>query len=517
MDKLDISQPTLTFLIKDNMTMLLEEYINFIEGYFTTWVNSRKNVLPLKLEPFQREVIQSLFENNNTIVRKHRRSGVSTAIAAFVAAYLIDEETPAQDVYICSPSLALSKSILDDIERNLYRVSNRVFKSSHCLETVKGGHKLNCVTSTKFCRGSRPTLIIVEEAAFMDQCKVDELEQIILDENVKTIITSTPSLCGDNPFDHIWYDFQTTGELNRIDYSWYENPRFNKHMTFENKETGEKITMPTIDKDGNVPPDKEYWKSLILDGFIPTSPWRKTMDNIMDARYLSSECNEWWVENNKDNNKTMTKDFLESKEFLGKVKDIMDKCESKQFTDGHKKSAIKPLCETDSNNEIKVIDNQFVNELFQIVCNIEACSNFGEDYTPLLDQLKDMANQEIEKYKKGVNEKWKLLYSVLKININRMDYIIDKFGTISDELYNETVTELKKSVENIESNKLHYDMSSIKGTEIPMSALADYLQDKSRMIRKQIANSIIREKKIGNFELSSVIRQIKETLDRMNN
>lgn len=501
----------------------LEEYINFIEGNFTTWVNSHKNTLPLKLEPFQKEVIQSLLENNNTIVRKHRRSGVSTAIAAFVAAYLTDESTPEQDVYICSPSLALSKSILDDIDLNLYGLSKRVFKnmkSSHCLEMVKGGHKLNCVTSTKFCPGSRPTLIIVEEAAFMDQCNVDELEQIILDENVKTIITSTPSLCGDNPFDHIWYDFQTTGELNRIDYSWYENPRFNKHMTFENKKTGEKITMPTFDKDGNVQPDKEYWKQLILDGFIPTSPWRKTMDNIMDGRYLSSGCNEWWVENNKDkddNNETMTKDFLESKEFCGKVKGIMDKCESKQFTDGHKKSIITPLCETDSDKEIKVIDNQFVNELFQTVCNIEACSNFGEDYTPLLEQLKDMANQEIEKYKKDVNNKWKLLYSVLKSNINRMDYIIDNFGTISDELYNETVTELKKSVENIESNKLHHDMSSIKGTEIPMSALADYLQDKSRMIRKKIANSIIREKKIGNFELSSAIRQIKETLDRMDN
>lgn len=69
-----------------------------------------------------------------------------------------------------------------------------------------------------------------------------------------------------------------------IETHWYEVPYYNKNLVWKKYQVE-----PTIDKEGNVRYDKERWKKMLDDGWIPTSPQYEKLTELFGQEKAESE------------------------------------------------------------------------------------------------------------------------------------------------------------------------------------------------------------------------------------
>ena len=177
-------------------------------------------------------------------------------------------------------------------------------KNSDSHYRLHNGSEVKAVASSKDAlRGYTPSIIIVDEAAFIEGSRGEEFyeaAQPSLSTGGRCILISTPN--GYDPLYHRTYKLAKLGKnnYNTVDMKWYEDPRYNgrnKNNIFphgmswikKDEKTGEvtdtifdpcsgdvnHYTVKSEGKECTVPEEK--WDDMINEGWEPTSGWFESM------------------------------------------------------------------------------------------------------------------------------------------------------------------------------------------------------------------------------------------------
>lgn len=273
------------------------------ESYCEVFDQTQQSRVPLKVFVKQKELLRHFQRNKNSIVLKPRQAGVSTVTALFAAHQILfsTEDNP-KKILIVANKLATANEFIKKI-RN-YIDSRPDWLNVHYGDTNNksefelvdsdgkfiGGAKATA-TSEDAMRGYTPTLLIMDEAAFIDNgAELWASAGASLSTGGGAIFISTPN--GMDELYYSTYEAALKGDSNFkiFEMQWWQDPRFNKDMVFE--KTINNIKTTTIarkDIDGLW--DVPHIKELIADGFVPTSGWFKEMCLTLkhDKRKIAQE------------------------------------------------------------------------------------------------------------------------------------------------------------------------------------------------------------------------------------
>ena len=273
--------------ITEEMKLELEKCSNdksreyMISQYLTTYDFRFKDYVNLIPFEEQSHILKSYGENNNTIVKKYRQSGITTITCGYIACEMV-LNIKFKGVYV-TPNYDLSKMCLNKIAVFLQQIprwfwgkdycgtpeneSKSIFiKNNNKLIQLVNGAEIHSVSTVNNFRGiGKINHIICDEASFLteemhDNCFLCEFSN----ENVKTIKFSTPYY-EDKIFEAYFKD--RTNKFNKISINWFNDPRYN---------VGLKWFGPRLEADPEIVKKNSPEKLLFL-GFIPTSEWYKKM------------------------------------------------------------------------------------------------------------------------------------------------------------------------------------------------------------------------------------------------
>jgi len=271
----------------------IKDPIHAIENYLETEDRTQNGIVPFKLFPKQKELINAYVNNHHNIVMKPRQAGITTTTAAYLSILTaLASNKSTQKILIAANKQETAKEFLKKVKdftsqlpdwMDVFRPSgsNGWFdseKNSSSHYKLWNGSEVKAVASSKDAlRGYTPSVIVVDEAAFIEGNKGEEFytaAQPSLSTGGRSILISTPN--GHDPLYHKAYINAESGDnnFNIVEMRWYEDPRYNKGMTWVKKERSK-------DGDESVETKKEanpdVWGSLIEGGWEPTSEWFENM------------------------------------------------------------------------------------------------------------------------------------------------------------------------------------------------------------------------------------------------
>jgi hypothetical protein len=271
----------------------IKDPIHAIENYLETEDRTQNGIVPFKLFPKQKELISAYIANHHNIVMKPRQAGITTTTAAYLAILTaLASNKSTQKILIAANKQETAKEFLKKIKdftsqlpdwMDVFRPSGSSGwfdseKNSSSHYKLWNGSEVKAVASSKDAlRGYTPSVIVVDEAAFIEGNKGEEFytaAQPSLSTGGRSILISTPN--GHDPLYHKAYINAESGDnnFNIVEMRWYEDPRYNKGMTWVKKERSK-------DGDESVETKKEsnpdMWGSLIEGGWEPTSEWFENM------------------------------------------------------------------------------------------------------------------------------------------------------------------------------------------------------------------------------------------------
>jgi hypothetical protein len=297
------------------MAKSLKDPIYAIETYLETEDRTQGGFVPFKLFPRQKELIGGYVAHQHNIVMKPRQAGISTTTAAYLTILTaLASNKSTQKVLIAANKQETAKEFLKKIKEftmqlpdwmDVYRPAgseswfdNEKNSSSHY--KLWNGSEVKAVASSKDAlRGYTPSVIVVDEAAFVEGNKGEEFytaAQPSLSTGGRSILISTPN--GYDPLYHKAYKTAKEGNnnFNIVEMRWYEDPRYNGRnkskifphgMSWElhDDKTGE-VTETIFDpcsgdinhytkEECTVP--ESTWPDMISKGYTPTSPWFEDM------------------------------------------------------------------------------------------------------------------------------------------------------------------------------------------------------------------------------------------------
>jgi hypothetical protein len=279
-----------------------------LKTYLETYDNTQSKYVPLVLFPDQETLIKDYDTENENIVIKFRQAGVSTVTAAWASKKLaFASKKKPEKVLIVANKLDTATEFAIKIKSFLQQwpswleVDFDKDKNATSHYKLANGSEVKAVgTSKDALRGYTPTILIFDEAAYIDAgddfwaaCMAS------LSTGGKVIVISTP-----NGYDQIYYEVykQSIDGLNNFKISylvWYKDPRFNKNLKWIKCED---ITHYMLNRD--MYNDAEVVKEemdntkidpLLQEGYKPLSPWYEAMCKKLkyDRRKISQEieCN----------------------------------------------------------------------------------------------------------------------------------------------------------------------------------------------------------------------------------
>ena len=271
----------------------IKDPIHAIENYLETEDRTQNGIVPFKLFPKQKELINAYLNNHHNIVMKPRQAGITTTTAAYLSVLTaLASNKSTQKILIAANKQETAKEFLKKVKdftsqlpdwMDVFRPSgsNGWFdseKNSSSHYKLWNGSEVKAVASSKDAlRGYTPSVIVVDEAAFIEGNKGEEFytaAQPSLSTGGRSILISTPN--GHDPLYHKAYINAESGDnnFNIVEMRWYEDPRYNKGMTWVKKERSK-------DGDESIETKKEFnpdvWGSLIEGGWEPTSEWFENM------------------------------------------------------------------------------------------------------------------------------------------------------------------------------------------------------------------------------------------------
>lgn len=280
----------------------LSDPIYAIENYLETEDRTQNGFVPFKLFPRQKELVSAYKAHHHNIVMKPRQAGISTTTAAYLAVLTaLASNKSTQKVLIAANKQETAKEFLKKIRdftvqlpawMDVYRPPNSDSwfdpeKNSSSHYKLWNGSEVKAVASSKDAlRGYTPSVIVVDEAAFIEGNKGEEFytaAQPSLSTGGRSILISTPN--GHDPLYHKAYVTAEKGKnnFNIISMKWYEDPRYNGRndgsgmsWILRHEKTDEVIEEIVDPKSGfgddAVVPEKK-WSEMIEKGYEPRSKW----------------------------------------------------------------------------------------------------------------------------------------------------------------------------------------------------------------------------------------------------
>jgi hypothetical protein len=272
-----------------------------IQNYLSTFDKTQEGFVPFKLFPRQKEIIDSYSVNRFNIVTKPRQAGISTVTQAYSAikCAFAASNNP-ETIIVIANKLNLAKKFTRGIKDYIQQLPRWVWgpdyygtpekeklsifiKDSQIEIELPNGSKIIAVaTSTDALRGYTPTLLIFDEAAFIDNgAELYSAAITSLGTGGGAILISTPN--GYDPLYYKTYEQAEKGEndYNIIELKWYQDPRYNKDLQWLK---GDEI----IDE---VEFTLSSFDNMIKGGYKPTSTWYRSMCKGMnnDKKRIAQE------------------------------------------------------------------------------------------------------------------------------------------------------------------------------------------------------------------------------------
>lgn len=289
----------------------LKEYAKIIKDtpyalktYLQTYDNTKKKYVPLELFDDQISLINDLEKYNENITRKYRQAGVTTVTAAWISKklQLAKPENP-ERVLICANKRDTAIEMANKIRNFLdqwpewINVGFSPDKNAESRFKLNNGCEVKAVaTSTDALRGYTPTILVFDEAAYIEAGEdFWAASMASLSTGGKIILISTP-----NGFDSIYYGVydQATRGINDFhisDLRWFKDPRYTEDLVWVkcNDIVHYMLNREQYDDDEVVMSefDIKNYNQLLEKGYKPFSSWFEKMSKKFkfDRRKIAQE------------------------------------------------------------------------------------------------------------------------------------------------------------------------------------------------------------------------------------
>jgi hypothetical protein len=285
-----------------------------LKTYLETYDNTVSKYVPLELFPDQVSLLNDYEEVNENIALKYRQAGVSTVTAAWVSKKIaFAKKTKPEKILIIANKLDTSQEMANKIRMFIGQwpswvgIDFSVDKNSQKHYKTNNGCEVKAVATSKDAlRGFTPTILVFDEAAFIDAdsdfwaaCMAS------LSTGGKVIVVSTP-----NGYDPIYYEIYNQANRGMNDFKisemfWFRDPRYTKDLYLVKTKD---IIHYLLNKTEYQKEDIVSWENisfedrnydelkLIMDsGYKPCSSWFEGMVKKLkyDKRKVSQEleCN----------------------------------------------------------------------------------------------------------------------------------------------------------------------------------------------------------------------------------
>jgi len=210
-----------------------------LKTYLQTYDNTQSRYVPLELFPDQDRLIFDYDNYEENIAIKYRQAGVSTVTAAWSSKKLVTaKKSKPEKILIIANKLDTSMEFANKIRSFVDQwpewlgVKFSADKNSQRHFKLTNGCEVKAVATSKDAlRGYTPTILIFDEAAFIDAdddfwsaCMAS------LSTGGKVIVISTPN--GFDPIYYAIYDQALRGmnDFKITDMYWYRDPRYAKNL-----------------------------------------------------------------------------------------------------------------------------------------------------------------------------------------------------------------------------------------------------------------------------------------------
>jgi len=285
-----------------------------LRTYLQTYDNTVSKYVPLDLFPDQISLIEDYDTYNENIALKYRQAGVSTVTAAWASKKLaFAKKNKPEKILIIANKLDTSVEMANKIRSFTEQWPNWVGIGFSAEKNSQRHFKLtnDCevkavATSKDALRGYTPTILIFDEAAFIDAdgdfwsaCMAS------LSTGGKVIVVSTP-----NGYDPIYYEIydQALRKMNDFKISemfWYRDPRYTKDLYMVktkdlvhfllNREEYPQNAVIDLSTENPYERDHSLTTKYMQDGYKPCSSWFEGMVKKLkyDRRKVAQEleCN----------------------------------------------------------------------------------------------------------------------------------------------------------------------------------------------------------------------------------
>ena len=278
-----------------------------LKTYLQTYDNTVQKYVPLELFPDQISLVEDYENYNENIALKYRQAGVSTVTAAWSSKKLVfAKKNSPEKILVIANKLDTAVEVANKIRGfteqwpSWVGVGFSAEKNSQRHFKLTNGCEVKAVATSKDAlRGYTPTILIFDEAAYIDAdddfwaaCMAS------LSTGGKVIVVSTP-----NGYDPIYYGIydQALKGMNEFKVSemvWWKDPRYAKDLSLINVKDiihyylnrNEYQTVEIIDYN-NKEKNFDEIRQLINQGYKPSSSWYESMVKKLkyDKRKVSQE------------------------------------------------------------------------------------------------------------------------------------------------------------------------------------------------------------------------------------
>jgi len=289
----------------------LKEYARIIKDtpyalrtYLQTYDNTQKKYVPMNLFPDQLQLIQDYEDYNENITKKYRQAGVTTVTAAWLSKklQLAKPENPERVLIIANKkdtAVEMANKIRNFLDQwpEWINVGFSPDKNSESRFRLNNGSEVKAVaTSTDALRGFTPTVLVFDEAAYIEAGEdFWAASMASLSTGGKIILISTPN--GYDPIYYGVYDQAIRGinDFHITDLRWFKDPRYTKDLRWIKCEDICHYMLNREQYDDNEVVlyefDMSNYKELEEQGYKPYSSWFESMSKKFkyDRRKISQE------------------------------------------------------------------------------------------------------------------------------------------------------------------------------------------------------------------------------------
>lgn len=279
---------------------IMSDPVYAIESYMETFDMTQSGYVPFKLFDGQKKLISNYINNRFNLCLKYRQAGISTVTAAYGAVRIgfAQPELP-ERILILANKLETASEFLNKIKTFIKQlpswagISFEKESSKHCKIVNAEGRLVGEIkavgTSPDALRGYTPTLMILDEAAFIEGGQALWAACLAsIGTGGKAILISTP-----NGLDEIYYtayEGSIKGDNNFCvtDLKWWQDPRYAKELKLVKcDDIIDYMMRPAGEKREEVFENintltRDMIEAMIAKGWKPFSPWYEEMCRQMN-------------------------------------------------------------------------------------------------------------------------------------------------------------------------------------------------------------------------------------------